>query len=1565
MSKILDLKTEYHNYDSRSMNNHQKTALREALRTFSVGDLTSVDEHKMYVELLKLFRTSLAEDDKLKGDNYPALLESLLSVGEDGVYSTPLRFLFELIQNVDDCDYADHSRVELDIQTDYNNGKIVLTYNETGFTPFNVFAITGIAEAAKNVSSDKVEIGEKGIGFKSVFGVADKVLIQSGKFSFELYKNNFTIPEPAYESFEEVSGTRLTLFVEPMKVKGIYDEFVRKYHNKESLFNQNPLLFLNKLTKLHLYFDSFRSLTFNVSRSAPVLGSDLQIETNVHLSVDLRDYHSANDKPIIQEIDCTRYTKQIIYNRDMCVSRYGAKTAFTEKKMYMQIVFPSVDSLYGDDSIKMGSLYSFLPTQIKIPIPMACHIPFKLDGSREFVDPQSRNAWFKHSCASFAAMLKESYVDFSRKVKEHIINYLPNRNKYLFEADADKIACLQQNDFKGETFLELPIFYTVENHFLSAEKVFMFQSNEDVPEPEKTYLLLGDKRELFLPDIRAKGKNPGLSIVSKVNDLLFNRAMSVLTDSDAILDVLSNIESFSFEKMIETIGKKTFSIEQIMVFAKHEKCIAAFQKYFTEQIKKGQFTSVQVVLNADDMQDVRYIENTDSAFESDDFDFNARRYFNRIGFNCYYVSSIEEFFFPCDNVLLLSDAYKISSLSSFCERIDKNCTLSLMLRFRDASNRLNAANENMAPMEYLRLLHAIRKSTLDPELCRRYINLINSSGMDSERYINELLQNADDCSYANGVEPTFILKLLDDPCKFSTQYNEKGFSIHNVRAITSIGESTKKKILTSSNSNAEIGEKGIGFKSVFAVAHKVNIHSGDFHFVLTETAPTVPKLFKEEKPFCKGTFMSFELKEPLRKNFFTEEKVLRLCLCLRKLRHIKLGDFDVRITDDGNIRRIKVNDKVYEYKIITHCFEVSDASIVSERENQQRRIDKKQKVVCYIQSGKEANNCYLYAGLPTQVKIRVPMIIDAPFELTTSRDHLINNRWNDYVTAEVYVAIQTAIETLANTEGIDVLRFIHIRYIGNTYSTDIFSEDSLNKIDLLSKLRRSTFLQTYHSTIFAKPSDTRVVRIPDVLSYCLDGNQNIGKALSEIVKAKEKQYEAELNALSVGVMNVHGVVCALRRVYEANISDDEFRKLMFSYLYEHSDDLDDEQSMLRELEIIPVYAEQKGVIRYVSWDECEDRLYIKPNCTASSSNCYILATHLLEKKVCEGIFGEAISELTGQIELANYREKLMENIRTMENARLYTYLLAEFSGNKQMLSGCQNDLFANANAIPLKNELGEIRRGKVYVSNEQEGYFFGELLPAHTASKECEAFARFIRCKNITEVHYDDLDVEDDLTDEDIESLQDEHMQNGFEILERCKRAGFIAPELITEYRLGGLTATTIDYDESVLNQPILNQFNFRRHMQDVLNNRIKIEKRPVERIVSYGVPQNGRGNEFLIDNHDIRALALRRYQPEAGYCVCQMCREAKDVKYMEVNNILKAPKFYWHECGIALCLVCSKHFEELRENDSIREQFHNEILRADANVNHPIVVRIGNDDIIFGQTHIAEIQEILKSDKE
>ena len=90
------------------------------------------------------------------------------------------------------------------------------------------------------------------------------------------------------------------------------------------------------------------------------------------------------------------------------------------------------------------------------------------------------------------------------------------------------------------------------------------------------------------------------------------------------------------------------------------------------------------------------------------------------------------------------------------------------------------------------------------------------------------------------------------------------------------------------------------------------------------------------------------------------------------------------------------------------------------------------------------------------------------------------------------------------------------------------------------------------------------------------------------------------------------------------------------------------------------------------------------------------------------------------------------------------------------------------------------------------------------------------------------------------------------------------------------------------------------------------------------------------------------------------MCGKAKKINYIEVNNVEKLPKYFWEECGIALCLECSKRFEELREIDSVRERFHRAIKEANVSGDEPIRIPIGNDTITFGQTHLAEIQAIL-----
>ncbi|KAE8364464.1 hypothetical protein BDV27DRAFT_128412 [Aspergillus caelatus] len=94
------------------------------------------------------------------------------------------------------------------------------------------------------------------------------------------------------------------------------------------------------------------------------------------------------------------------------------------------------------------------------------------------------------------------------------------------------------------------------------------------------------------------------------------------------------------------------------------------------------------------------------------------------------------------------------------------------------------------------------------------------------RFIFELIQNAEDNRYVHAAsrneEPSLHFTLHQEHITVDT--NEDGFSEDDVRAICSIHRSTKKQ------TGGYIGHKGIGFKSVFKIAYKVQIQSGPFCF---------------------------------------------------------------------------------------------------------------------------------------------------------------------------------------------------------------------------------------------------------------------------------------------------------------------------------------------------------------------------------------------------------------------------------------------------------------------------------------------------------------------------------------------------------------------------------------------------------------------------------------------------------------------------------------------------------------------------------------------------------------
>ncbi|XP_071961958.1 uncharacterized protein [Antedon mediterranea] len=90
-------------------------------------------------------------------------------------------------------------------------------------------------------------------------------------------------------------------------------------------------------------------------------------------------------------------------------------------------------------------------------------------------------------------------------------------------------------------------------------------------------------------------------------------------------------------------------------------------------------------------------------------------------------------------------------------------------------------------------------------------------------FVLELVQNADDNTYKEQCQLPSLLFVLEDG-SITVYNNERGFSGENIQALCDVGKSTKGK-----HKYGYIGHKGIGFKSVFRVTDRPEIHSNGFH----------------------------------------------------------------------------------------------------------------------------------------------------------------------------------------------------------------------------------------------------------------------------------------------------------------------------------------------------------------------------------------------------------------------------------------------------------------------------------------------------------------------------------------------------------------------------------------------------------------------------------------------------------------------------------------------------------------------------------------------------------------
>jgi hypothetical protein len=223
------------------------------------------------------------------------------------LYSSDARFVYEIVQNAEDNQYG-FSTAKPYIKFRVLSDKIIIESNERGFTETDVDHICSTGESSKK--DVQGYIGEKGIGFKSVFRVAKKVHIQSGPFSFSfIYTRGLNdvgdglgMVTPMDEPYEEISPdsdvrTRmtLTLIKQPMT-----EECFNEWFNIPSTI----LLFLRKLKSIHIIrefskddptstvFERSDSVQGLVSTTATVSSTLQNTSTERHFRLKQREVHN-------------------------------------------------------------------------------------------------------------------------------------------------------------------------------------------------------------------------------------------------------------------------------------------------------------------------------------------------------------------------------------------------------------------------------------------------------------------------------------------------------------------------------------------------------------------------------------------------------------------------------------------------------------------------------------------------------------------------------------------------------------------------------------------------------------------------------------------------------------------------------------------------------------------------------------------------------------------------------------------------------------------------------------------------------------------------------------------------------------------------------------------------------------------------------------------------------------------------------------------------------------------------------------------------------------------------
>ncbi|KAF7003885.1 LOW QUALITY PROTEIN: hypothetical protein CFC21_019161 [Triticum aestivum] len=312
------------------------------------------------------------------------------------LYSRDVHFLMELVQNAEDNEYPSRVAPSLEFLVTSNDvtgsgasSTLLIFNNEKGFSPSNVESICRVGKSTKKGNRDKGYIGEKGIGFKSVFLISSQPHIFSNGYQIKFNEKpcaecniGYIVPEwvdskQILPEIKKIYGRSkvlpTTTIILPLK-----DEKVSAVKQQLSSLHPEMLLFLSKIRRLSVQEANSNPKGSTVSEIAISSEKNYQERKNMHAE-SYTVHLSAQENGKEEECGYYMWRQKFPVKPE---NRVDKRAEIDE--WVITLTFPHGERLSRGKQISPG-VYAFLPTEMVTNFPFIIQADFLLASSREAI----------------------------------------------------------------------------------------------------------------------------------------------------------------------------------------------------------------------------------------------------------------------------------------------------------------------------------------------------------------------------------------------------------------------------------------------------------------------------------------------------------------------------------------------------------------------------------------------------------------------------------------------------------------------------------------------------------------------------------------------------------------------------------------------------------------------------------------------------------------------------------------------------------------------------------------------------------------------------------------------------------------------------------------------------------------------------------------------------------------------------------------------------------------------------------------------------------------------------